>query len=925
MPAADPDARPLLLLLDGHSLAYRAYFALPDTLRTSTGELTNAVHGFVAMLVRLLVERRPAAVAVAFDVGEDEERTAAYEDYKAGREEMPDDLGTQIDRLHEVLEVLGIAVVEVEAVEADDVLATLATQAVADGHRVAIVTGDRDAMQLVDEHVTVLYTLKGISEVGEMTPAAVQERFGVPPDRYVQLAALRGDGSDNLPGVPGVGAKTAARLLTEFDSIDDVYARIAEVPGKKVPAMLLEHREVVDRNLALMTLRRDVAVGVRTADLVRSEVDHEAFAALFGALELRTLGARVRRELLGEPDVAAVVEGAGSGSTAGGLASSADAPGVASSAAAPALADADGLTAWIEQAPSRVALAVATSGRPPDVAVQHLGLAAAGSPPVVVPGALCSPGANAAFDGLLADPARRLIVHDAKLLHQALRDDAGAPRGEGARVIDGIALDVLLAAYLLAPDLRDHSLAALVPAHLGRDATAGSATQDQGRLDLDVDGDGWAAAGHAAADLLELAPLLESALDEEGLRALHDDIELPLAVVLASIEDAGIAVDVEVLTELRGELSERVTELAAEVHGHAGHEFNVGSSQQLQVVLFDEMGLPRTRRTKTGYSTDAAALADLAVEHPIVGAVLEWREVSKLLSTYIDALPPLVHHRTGRIHTTLSQTIAATGRLSSSNPNLQNIPVRRPEGRAVRRAFVTGEGYATLLVADYSQIELRILAHLSEDHGLLEAFAAGEDVHATTAARLFDLELDEVDSTTRDRAKAVNYGLAYGLTAFGLARQLGIPGAEAQAIVDAYDERFPGVRTYLDDVVARATREGHTTTLYGRRRYLPDLASGDRNRRQIAERMALNAPIQGTAADIIKLAMIALDRALTAAGVRSRQILQVHDEVIVEVVAGEEDEVRSLTVEALAAVADLRVPLEVDTAYGTTWFDAQKH
>ncbi len=922
MPVADQDTRPLLLLLDGHSLAYRAYFALPDTLRTSTGELTNAIHGFISMLVRLLVERQPAAVAVAFDIGEDEERTAAYADYKAGRDEMPDELGTQIDRLHEVLDVLGITVVEVAGVEADDVLATLATQAVADGHRVAIVTGDRDAMQLVDGDVTVLYTLKGISDVGEMTPAAVQERFGVPPDRYVQFAALRGDGSDNLAGVPGVGAKTAARLLTEFDSIDDVYARITEVPGKKVPAMLLEHRGIVDRNLALMTLRRDVAVGVGTADLVRRAVDGDAFTALFNELELRTLGARVRRELLGESD-------AQTGSPEGSAATLATAPTSASTTStpsaaagsAPDLADAAALATWLERAPATVALAIETSGSPPDTALLRVGLAAEDRAPIVAPSELCAPGASAAFDALLADPQRRLVVHDAKRLHQAL----GGMRGEGSRVIDGIALDTLLAGYLLAPDLRDHSLATLVPAHLGRDAAGGAGADREGRLDLDVDGDAWVGVGLAAADLLELAPLLEAALAEQGLRAVHDDIELPLARVLAGIEDAGIAVDVTVLTQLHGELTVRVDELAAEVHRHAGREFNVGSSQQLQVVLFDELGLPRTRRTKTGHSTDASALADLAVEHPIVGAVLEWREVSKLLSTYVDALPPLVNTRTRRIHTTLSQTIAATGRLSSSNPNLQNIPVRRPEGRAVRRAFVTGEGYATLLVADYSQIELRILAHLSEDQGLLEAFAAGEDVHATTAARLFDLELDAVDSTTRDRAKAVNYGLAYGLTAFGLARQLGIPGVEAQAIVDAYDERFPGVRTYLDDVVARAAREGHTSTLYGRRRYLPDLTSSDRNRRQIAERMALNAPIQGTAADIIKLAMIALDHALASAGVRSRQILQVHDEVIVEVVAGEEDEVLGLTVGALTNVADLRVPLEVDTAYGTTWFDAQKH
>lgn len=909
MATIEGDDRPLLLLLDGHSLAYRAFFALPDSLRTSSGELTNAVHGFVSMLVRLLSTRGPSAVAVAFDVGEDEERTAAYEDYKAGRDEMPDELGTQIDRLHEVLDVLGVAVVEVPGVEADDVLATLATRAVADGYRVEIVTGDRDAMQLVDADVTVLYTLKGISETAAMTPDAVQERFGVPPERYVQLAALRGDGSDNLPGVPGVGAKTAARLLTDFDGIDDVYARIDEVPGKKVPAMLVEHRDAVDRNLALMTLRRDVAVGTTTAELVRGArgaVDRDAFATLFAELELRTLGARVRSELLGDvEDAAATVEdGAGAAAVA-----------TSGEVAAPRAVDADGLAAWLAEAAGTVAVSLVTADHAADVVAEHVGLATAGAEPVVVPGDAVAPGACPAFDALLADPARRVVVHDAKRVHRAIG---------GGRRLDGIGLDALLAGYLLAPDARDYSLGTLVAQRLGRDAAGPDAAAD-GRLALDVDGDAWAVAGHAAADLLELAPVLATALDDSGLRGVHDTIELPLTRVLAALEDRGIAVDVDVLTTLHGELAGRVDELAAEVHRHAGHEFNVGSSQQLQTVLFDELGLPRTRRTKTGYSTDATALADLAVEHPIVGAVLEWREVSKLLSTYVDALPPLVQPDTRRIHTTLSQTAAATGRLSSSHPNLQNIPVRRPEGRAVRRAFVAGEGYATLLVADYSQIELRILAHLSADEGLLGAFASGEDVHATTAARLFDLDPADVDSTTRDRAKAVNYGLAYGLTAFGLARQLGIPGQEAQDIVDAYDDRFPGVRGYLDDVVGRATRDGYTTTLYGRRRYLPDLTSGDRNRRQIAERMALNAPIQGTAADIIKLAMLALEDALAAAEVRSRQILQVHDEVILEVADGEQDAVRALTVDALAGVADLAVPLEVDTAFGVTWFDAQKH
>jgi len=911
--AGVPAQRPLLLLLDGHSLAYRAYFALPDTLRTSTGELTNAVHGFVSMLLRLLGERDPAAVAVAFDISEDEERLAAYEDYKAGREEMPDELSTQIERLHEVLEAFRVAIVEVDGVEADDVLATLATAAVADGYRVEIVTGDRDAMQLVDEHVTVLYTLKGISEVGTMTPDAVQERFGVPPSKYVQYAAMRGDGSDNLPGVPGVGAKTAASLLEDFGSIDGIYARIDEVKGKKVPAMLLEHRGAVDRNLSLMALRRDVAVGVTTADLLRREVDAEAFEALFAELELRTLGARVRKELLGggpvSEDPVAASDAAG---RSGPTAADAAAEGVPQRLA-PA-----GLGTWLADAVDPVHLVLATSGRAPDVRIVRSGLAAADGAAVVVDGDV-ERLLTADVRTWLADPARPKVVHDAKLVHEALAAVTGAS-------LIGIELDTLLAGYLLAPELREHGIDVLVRAHLDREPAARpDGPGAEGRLDLDVDGDAWLQVGLLARDLTELAPVLAAELASRGQRRLHDDVELPVAVVLAGIEQAGIAVDVTILDALRVELGGRVEELEAEVHRHAGRTFNVGSSQQLQVVLFDELELPRTRRTKTGFSTDATALADLATAHPIVGAVLEWREVSKLLSTYIDALPPLIHPRTGRIHTTLSQTIAATGRLSSSHPNLQNIPVRRAEGRAIRRAFVTGEGYATLLVADYSQIELRILAHLSEDAGLLDAFAAGEDVHATTAARLFDMDPADVDSTTRDRAKAVNYGLAYGLTAFGLARGLGIANDEAQAIVEAYDLRFPRVRGYLDEVVAAAGRDGFTTTLFGRRRYLPDLTSTDRNRRQIAERMALNAPIQGTAADIIKMAMVALDRDLVAAGVRSRQILQVHDEVILEVVPGEEEQVRELTVRALSQVAELRVPLDVDTAFGTTWFDAQKH
>ena len=761
---------------------------------------------------------------------------------------------------------------------------------------------------IVDADITVLYTLRGISEVGTMTPDAVLERFGVPPERYVELAALRGDGSDNLPGVPGVGAKTGADLITRFGSVEGIYAHLDEVPGKKVPVMLREHRDAVTRNLALMTLRRDVAVGVGIDDLVRREPDRDGFERLFAELELRTLGERVRRELLVGTDAAP--------GTTDGVASSDDgADGSAPSAAPAVLLDGPGLEEWLAAAGSGlVAVAVTAHGRPPHVAVRHLGLAHGGAAPVAVAGGTLA--SAAALRDWLSDGDRPKVVQDLKLLLHALP--------AASRDVQGVLLDVTLAGYLLAPDQRHHDLEALVPAHLGRPAARAVATE--GRLDLDVEGDeAWRGAAAMAVDVLELAAPLRRTLEERGQLPLHDDIEVPVARVLSAMEDAGIAVDVAVLDGLRGELAARVADLEAEVHRHAGHPFNVASGPQLQTVLFEELGLPLTRRTKTGHSTDATALADLAAAHPIVGAVLEWREVSKLLSTYVDALPPLVDPTTGRIHTSLSQTTAATGRLSSSNPNLQNIPVRRPEGRAVRRAFVAGEGYATLLVADYSQIELRILAHLSEDEGLLSAFAAGEDIHATTAARLFDVAPDAVDGTLRDRAKAVNYGLAYGLTAFGLARQLGLPPDEAQAIVAAYDARFPAVRAYLDGVVAAAARDGYTTTLYGRRRYLPDLTSGDRTRRGIAERMALNAPIQGTAADIIKLAMVALQRALDRADVGSRQILQVHDEVVLEVVAGEEDAVHDLTVAALSGVAELRVPLVVDTAFGRTWFDAQKH
>ncbi len=890
-----PDQR-TLLLLDGHSLAYRAFHALPDTLRTATGQLTNAVYGFTSMLVKLLTDREPDGGVVAFDRGRDVQRTAAFPAYKANRAEPPEEFRPQVELIKQVLGALDIPVIEVEGVEADDVLATLASRAVDAGAHAYVVTGDRDAMQLVADDLTVLYTLRGMSELAEMTPDAVQERYGVPPERYVELAALRGDTSDNLPGVPGVGDKTAAKLLATFGDLDTVFERLDEVPGKKGPQMLAEHRDQVLTNRAIMQLRRDLELDLDPSHVTAPRPDATAVRDLFGALEFRALYDRLPSELLGEvadaPDRLEVL---------------------------PRSLPSGGLTPWLSGVEGPIAVLATCEGQVPPLRWTAVSLAAAGVDPVSADLARLTPEDLKGLGAWLEDPGSPLVTHDLKLL-----DHAAHARGWS---LAGATVDTELAAYLLAPEQRSFALDRLALHELGRSLEPEGAQELAGdQLSLDVTAEEPVVErGLAVAATLQLADHLAAQLEARQQRDLLDRIELPLVPVLARMERTGIAVDRDVLADLRTRLSKRVDSLEREVHDHAGRSFNVGSGPQLQEVLFEELGLPRTRRIKTGYSTDAQALGNLADAHPIVPAILEWREVSKLLSTYVDALPKLVDRDTGRIHTTFSQTIAATGRLSSSHPNLQNIPVRRAEGREIRKAFVAGEGYGVLLVADYSQIELRILAHLSGDDGLLSAFASREDIHATTAAKVFEVPLAEVDGGLRDRAKAVNYGLAYGLTAYGLAQQLGIAPDEAQAIVDAYFARFPGVRSFLDDAVADATRDGYTTTMFGRRRYLPDLRSDDRNRRQMAERMALNAPIQGTAADVIKLAMIDLARALDHHELGARLLLQVHDEVILEVPEGEVDRPRAVVEEVLSSVAELAVPLEVDSAVGHTWFDAQKH
>lgn len=886
-----------LILIDGHSLAYRAFYALPDTLRTTTGEPTNAVFGFTSMLIKLLTEQRPDAIVVAFDKGRDEERIALFSGYKAQRDAPPETFRPQVDVIRRVVKAFGFPLIELQGVEADDLIATVAARATKEHWHTAIVTGDRDALQLVSDAVTVLYTVKGISELNALDPVGVEQRYGVTPQQYLDYAALRGDASDNLPGVAGVGEKTAAKLLQQFGSIDGIYQHIDRISGAKMVANLTEQESQARLNQQVMRLKTNVDIALDVAALAPIALDLAIIGPLFDALQFRSLFDRLVRD-------------AGLSDTRAGQ----PAPGLP---VAVARHDAALLAAWLaRERPQPIALAVHGCGEPPQASLEYVALSDGVGDVIVV--ALNDVGIVEALQTFIVHSEVALVTHDSKRLTHALA-------AVGIK-LSAVLFDTQLAAYLLSPDRSDVALATVVGQYLGRPHLAHATANTQGQLAFVVDVDEViVAVASDASATFELFSVMQERLSAAEQRGLHDTIEAPLAPVLARMEQRGIAIDMAVLDELRERLGIKLAALAAEIYRHADEQFNLASAQQLQRVLFDRLGLPKTRKIKTGYSTDAKALARLADHHPIVPALLAWRESTKLLTTYVDALPPLIHKTTGRIHTTFSQTSTATGRLSSLQPNLQNIPIRRGEGREIRRAFVPGDGYDVLLVADYSQIELRLLAHLSQDEGLLDAFAQGEDVHATTAAKVFDTPLSKVDTVLRDRAKAVNYGLAYGLTSFGLSQQLDIPVEDADELVNAYFARFPRVKTYLDDVVKRARNSGHTTTLFGRRRYLPDLSSENRNLRQNAERMALNAPIQGTAADIIKRAMIVLDKALAASTLSAQLLLQVHDEVVLEVTNNDVLETEALVVTALRDVAKLRVPLDVDTASGLTWFDAQKH
>ncbi len=883
-----------MLLLDGHSLAYRAFFALPvENFSTTTGQPTNAVYGFTSMLINILRDEAPTHVAVAFDVGRQTFRSEAYAEYKANRSETPVDFRGQVSLIREVLSALSIPMVEAENFEADDVIATLVAKAEADDMDVLIVTGDRDALQLVNDRVTVLMTRRGISDMTRFTPDEVRSKYDLTPAQYPDFAAVRGDPSDNLPSIPGVGEKTAAKWIREFGSLDALVDRVDEVKGK-VGEALRTHLADVVRNRQLTELRRDVPLEVGPEDLSLRQWDREAVHALFDTLQFRVLRDRLYATLsAAEPEAESGFEVEGEQLAAGDVAS------------------------WITEhacSSRRTGVAVSgTWGRGTGI-ITAIALATAEGAGAAIDPEQITADDEQALVGWLGNPEQTKAFHDVKGPMLAFAGRSWP--------LAGVTSDTALAAYLALPGQRSFDLADLSLRYLRRELRAES--ESGGQLSLDGSSEADAATVqmlHARA-VVDLADALDADLDNRGGASLLRDVELPLTGLLAEMERTGIATDIDWLAELEARFAGEVKRVADEAYACVGREFNLGSPKQLQQILFDELGLPKTKRIKTGYTTDADALTwlSLQTDHPLIGHLLRHRDVSRL-KTVVDSLIPMVDDQ-GRIHTTFNQLVAATGRLSSQDPNLQNIPIRTAEGREIRKAFIVGDGFESLLTADYSQIEMRIMAHLSADAGLIEAFSSGEDLHTFVAATAFGIPIDEVQPEMRRRIKAMSYGLAYGLSAYGLAQQLGITPDDARGQMDTYFARFGGVRDYLRDVVDEARRCGYTETILGRRRYLPDLTSDNGQRRQMAERMALNAPIQGSAADIIKVAMLGVRRALGGAGLRSRLLLQVHDELVLEVATGERAAVEEIVRREMGSAYPLTVPLDVSVGVGRTWDDA---
>jgi DNA polymerase-1 len=888
------------MLLDGNSLAYRAFFALPTDMATASGQVTNSVFGFTSMLINLLKDHHPDHIAVAFDRPEPTFRHSLVPDYKAGRAETPDILRQQMGLVRQVVETMRIPLLELAGFEADDIIATLATQARDRGDDVIVVTGDRDAYQLVeDPHVRVLYNRRGVSDYVLYDEAGIKDRTGVTPEMYPQYAALRGDPSDNLPGVPGVGEKTAAKLINTYGGLDGVFANVDKCTPK-LRENLVAHEATVRANATATPLVRDVPVEADIDELRMGGWDSDELHALFNFLEFRTLWDRLL-EAVGGPEAVAAP-------TAAGESLDVEVRRVADVAAL-----------------AEVAASLASGGCP--VAVEGAWEGAAGRTPLVGlalsaepttawwvdAGVLVTDGAAAALEALVGPAGVGVHAHQAKELMRRLE-----PMGIDIRSLD---IDTAVAAYLLDPAVSTYLLEDLAPKYANVDARS-PAAPPTGQLDLaGTAADPAEEAGRRAAAIAVLAPLLGSALEARNLQTLYEGIERPLVRVLARMEARGVRVDVTELRRLADGLAAEVAELEIKIQELAGEPFKVNSTPQLRHILFDKLALAPQKKTKTGFSTDASSLEKLVGQHPIIDALLRYREVEKLRSTYGESLLAEVGPD-GRIHATFNQTVARTGRLSSDAPNLHNIPIRSEDGRSFRRCFIPAEG-CRLLVADYNQIELRVIAHLAEDPGLIEAFDTGADIHNATASRIFSVEPSAVTTAQRSKAKMVSYGLAYGMEAYGLAQRLGIGVPEADQILSAYFEGFPNVRAYMERAVAEARSKGYTETLFGRRRQIPELADHNYRIRAAGERQAMNAGIQGLAADIFKVALVRLERALEDRGASTGIILQVHDEVILEVPPDEEEMAAEATLSAMHGAADLRVPLEVNLSWAANWAEAK--
>lgn len=860
---------PTLALIDGNSIAYRAFYALPEDLATKSGQVTNAVFGFTRMLIRLLKDFHPDGIAVAWDVSRKTFRTEAYPEYKAQREKAPDHFRGQLPLMDEVLRALQINQLRMEGFEADDIIASLTRNAVEDGWEVLIVTGDRDAFQLVGGQVQVVYTRRGISDIVLADDAYIQEKYGITPSQYVEYASLRGDNSDNLPGVPGVGEKTASRLIAEHGTVDGVYAAIGDMTPR-LRENLAASREQVFLNLELMDLVDDLDLGYSTTDFETREWDRNTVKDLFDSLEFHSMWNDLEQALPSTGGATEILD--------------VEAELVTTADRISDLANRDTLVVGL----------VSDGGGP-------FGLSVSTGPgkAVVIPLEDAGPILVEIGSGAIG-----VIGHDLKSIARALLD-------QGHDLID-TRMDTALAAYILNPSSRSYDLAEIAERVLGVEVVSPDDEDATGMLPFDS-GPDMDLEGRRVEAVRRLADQLGKELFERDEADLFTDFELPLVPVLARMEHAGIGVDRAYLEQMGKDLRSRIAKLESKIHQLAGEAFNVNSTDQLRTILFDKLGLPISKKTSTGKpSTDASVLKKL--DHPLVDALLEYRELEKLRSTYVDGYLPLIDPD-GRIRTRFNQMAAATGRLSSDSPNLQNIPVRSESGKDIRRAFIAGEGNL-FLVADYSQIELRVLAHMSADPFLIEAFQSGLDIHTATAARVWDVPTEEVSTQQRRTAKMINFGLLYGMEAFGLADRLGISREEAQEHVDAYFSQFHHVKEYMASMVTAARNDGYTTTLFGRRRYLPELKSDNFRIRQMGERMALNAPVQGSAADIIKKAMIDLDSAIRAERMASTMLLQIHDELIIEVPEGESVPAEKLVVETMEGVAGLDVPLKVDVGWG---------